>query len=112
MIATRDQGGKEVAPGPFVRGAMAARAHKRGPTSLSGREVLWSGLREQGFCGGQGFGDFCGVLATAAGGVGFSAAFASDNRGHGLNDFAGLDFGDMGRADTRGEGNGVVGGAC
>ena len=37
--------------------------------------------------------ELVGILAAAAGEVGFAAAFAADDGGDGLDDLAGLDFG-------------------
>jgi len=40
----------------------------------------------------QGLRDFTGIFAAAAGAFRAAAAFAADDRGDGLDDFAGLDF--------------------
>ena len=62
------------------------------PTRLRGFPGLLS-QRNQ-FCGcGESVGNPGGVFAAAAGGFRAAAAFAADDRGDGLDDFAGLDFG-------------------
>ena len=74
----------------FEKGARGRRAFQCPPAGVPERdphELLPESLRRS-----EGFRDFAGVFAPAAGHIGFAAALAADNRRNRLDDLPRLDF--------------------